>query len=64
MGHKWHIKEVNSVLIPLAKSAKGIDIVKHVNKKIYGFQFHPEITEPKNDGEIIFKTCLDVINNN
>jgi GMP synthase-like glutamine amidotransferase len=58
MAHKWHVKEVNSVLIPLARSAKGIDIVKHINKPIYGFQFHPETNEPANDGEMIFKECL------
>lgn len=64
MAHKWHVKEVASKLIPLARSLKGIDIVKHIDRPIYGFQFHPEITEPKNDGEMIFKNCLDMFKNN
>lgn len=63
MAHKWHVKEVSKDLIPLARSLKGIDIIKHVNKPIYGFQFHPEIIEPENDGPVIFKTCLDIIKN-
>ena len=63
MAHKWHVKEVNPVLIPLARSEKGIDIVKHISRPIYGFQFHPEINEPANDGKKIFKECLKTIFN-
>lgn len=62
MSHKWHVKKINSSnLIILAKSTKGIDIVKHKDRFIYGFQFHPEIVKPLNNGADIFNNCLELI---
>ncbi len=61
MMHKWHVRDVDSILEVLARSEKGIDIVKHFHKPIYGFQFHPEIIEPQNDGSKIFMNCLNNI---
>ncbi len=64
MAHKWHVKEVGANLIVLAKSPKGIDVIKHKDKPIYGFQFHPEITDENNDGAEIFYICLKEIAGN
>lgn len=61
MAHKWHTKEVSKDLVVLARSEKGIDIVKHATKNIYGFQFHPEILEPENDGATLFKNCIQLV---
>jgi GMP synthase (glutamine-hydrolysing) len=59
MAHKWHVREVDPPLIPLARSEKGIDIVRHLEKQIYGFQFHPEVLDPENDGHLIFNSLIE-----
>jgi GMP synthase (glutamine-hydrolysing) len=41
-GHRWVAEIVPEPLVPLAKSAHGVEAVKHTNRPIYGFQFHPE----------------------
>jgi GMP synthase (glutamine-hydrolysing) len=40
-SHRWNILETTK-LKTLAKSKTNIEIVKHPEKLIYGFQFHPE----------------------
>lgn len=58
MAHKWHVRSVEPDLIVLAKTAKGVDVVKHKDRPIYGFQFHPELLDENNDGSRIFNNCL------
>lgn len=52
--HKYYINEVPPEFKVLSKSEFNIEAIKHKTKPIYGFQFHPEVTEPLNDGESIF----------
>ena len=58
-SHRWIIKNCKN-LIPLAKSKKGIEIIKHPSKKIYGVQFHPEMFKNKTKGYKIIKNFLEI----
>ncbi len=45
MSHGYHVELTNDSLIDLADSINGIlAMVKHAEKKQYGVQFHPEVT--------------------
>lgn len=52
-SHRWIAESLPKELIPLAKSKDGIEIVKHITRFIYGFQFHPEIIVDKKDLKIL-----------
>ena len=58
-NHGWSIKEVKT-LIPLAESKTGIEIIKHPEKKIYGFQFHPEMVSEKTNAALLVKNFLSL----
>lgn len=59
-NHKLTISSLSNELIGLAKSADGFEVIKHNNKPIYGFQFHPEMFEDKSCGDEIFKNLLSL----
>lgn len=46
-SHKYSVSDLPPQLLELAKSKDGPEIIKHVSKPIYGFQFHPELN-PEN----------------
>lgn len=58
-SHNW-IVEKNNYLVPLAKSKKGIEAVKHPEKDIYGIQFHPEVFVKNNFAKLVFKNFLNI----
>lgn len=58
-SHRWVVESLPKELIPLAKSKDGIEIVKHITRFIYGFQFHPEIIIDKKDLKI-FQNLLEL----
>jgi GMP synthase (glutamine-hydrolysing) len=43
--HRWRVKNLSKELIPIAESVDGLEIIKHINKPIFGFQFHPELNK-------------------
>ncbi|MCK4996913.1 gamma-glutamyl-gamma-aminobutyrate hydrolase family protein [Candidatus Pacearchaeota archaeon] len=45
-AHRWAVSKTK-YLIPLAKSKNGIEIIRHPTKRIWGVQFHPEISKEK-----------------
>lgn len=53
-AHSWIVESVSDQLQVLAKSQNGIEIIKHVSKPIYGFQFHPEISPETSFGDELF----------
>jgi len=61
-SHRWLVERIDFPLMGLARSADGWEIVKHANKKIYGFQFHPEVVEENcTDGKWLFERVLQSV---
>lgn len=58
--HKYGVKTIgtNEKVICHAVSNFGVEIIEILNRKQYGFQFHPEIESQENQGNIIFKNLL------
>jgi len=59
-NHRWIAKKLPYELIALARSKDGVEVVKHKDRLIYGFQFHPEIVVDKNDLRI-FNNFLKLV---
>lgn len=57
-AHHWSITKLGRILLGLAKSKNGFEIIKHKNKNIYGFQFHPEMLVEKTLGDEIFNSLI------
>jgi len=55
-GHQIGIKTLPEGFLSCASSEHGIEILKHTNKPIIGFQFHPEISNNKKLFDWIFET--------
>ncbi len=60
MSHGYHVELTNDKLVALAHSTNDIlAMVKHVEKKQYGVQFHPEVTNTIN-GKQMIANFLDI----
>ena len=46
------------MFVPLAESDHGIEMLRHVDRPMYGLQFHPEQFEKAEDGERILLNIL------
>lgn len=57
-NHRLTISSLPKELIGLARSEKGFEVIKHLTKPIYGFQFHPEMFEDKACGDEIFRNLI------
>ena len=57
-GHHIGIKILPKNFISCAYSNHGVEIVKHKNKPIVGFQFHPEISK----NQKILKWAFETLN--
>jgi GMP synthase-like glutamine amidotransferase len=53
-NHKWIIDKIPEDFKILAESSEGPEAIKHINKPIYGFQFHPEHLVDETEGDSIF----------
>ncbi len=62
--HHFTCKRLSSDLVPLATSSRGIEIVKHKKKNIFGLQFHPEIDTETLYGDDVFKYIVNSIQKN
>lgn len=56
-SHRWSVKSTQN-LTPLAESDTGIEVVRHPDRLIYGFQFHPEQIGGAADGSQLFKRAI------
>lgn len=62
-SHRWVITKESDKLIGLAMSKDGIEIIKHKQKLIYGFQFHPEMFEDITQGDELFANFMKIVEN-
>lgn len=53
-NHTWRIKDLPTDYVQIARSAHGIEAIRHASRPIYGFQFHPEHFVDKTEGDEIF----------
>jgi GMP synthase-like glutamine amidotransferase len=54
-AHRYSITSLWDQLRSLANSEYGYEIIQHKSKPILGFQFHPEVMLPSNDGYYLFQ---------
>lgn len=59
-NHHLAIQKLHPPLIGLAESDDGIEIFRHVDKPIYGIQFHPEVLDG-NNGAQLFQAILNSV---
>lgn len=60
-AHKYAITALWPELKWVAKSRYGYEIIRHKNKPIWWFQFHPEVDMAHTQGKIILQEILDLI---
>jgi GMP synthase-like glutamine amidotransferase len=56
-NHRRGVKSLPKTLIPLARSSSGVEIIKHADRPIYAFQFHPEVGAA-GSGELLIKNAI------
>lgn len=44
-------------------SKDGVEIIKHKQKIIYGFQFHPEMFPDQTQGDELFANLINLVQN-
>jgi GMP synthase (glutamine-hydrolysing) len=59
--HHFTCKRLGSDLVPLATSSRGIEIIKHKKKNIFGLQFHPEVDTENLYGDDVFRYIVNSI---
>lgn len=62
-SHKWVVTDVGEHLVALAGSVDGMEIIKHKDKLIYGFQFHPEMFRDDTQGGELFANFIKIVEN-
>lgn len=62
-SHRWVVTKTGADLIPLADSKDGIEIIRHKDKLIYGFQFHPEMFVDQTQGDELFANFIKIVQN-
>ncbi|MCD6229479.1 MAG: homoserine O-succinyltransferase [Candidatus Diapherotrites archaeon] len=60
-AHYHAVTKTGNRLKTLAKSEHGTEVVKHKEKQIYGFQFHPELKIENSNGHLLLRNFLQQI---
>jgi anthranilate/para-aminobenzoate synthase component II len=60
-SHRWAIDHVPDQLVSLATSRDGVEIIRHAQRPLYGFQFHPEMLVDETHGAKLFENLLDIV---
>ncbi len=60
-AHKFSITDLWTDIEWLAKSDYWYEIIKHKSKPIIWFQFHPEVITNSNDGLMLFKKYVEML---
>lgn len=60
-SHRWRLGELgkDSLFEAVAMSSDGVEIVKHIERPVYGTQFHPEVRRGNDDGARVFRALVD-----
>lgn len=56
-NHRWGVEKVEH-LLALASSKDGVEIVRSIDTRVYGLQFHPEMFPEKEIGRMFLKNFL------
>lgn len=57
-AHRWMIASLPPELRVIARSKHGPEVIRHTDRLIWGFQFHPEKMVDESYGDEIFNTVL------
>lgn len=57
-SHRWVMKDPGTDLVALGVSRDGIEIIRHKEKPLYGFQFHPEIVVDQKTAKTLASNIL------
>lgn len=57
-AHRWIVDQVPTVIEILAISVHGPEVIRHKERPIYGFQFHPEKMQDETLGNEIFSAFI------
>ena len=57
-SHRWIIKKAPKYFTTLARSKSGLEIIKHDDRNLFAFQFHPSVLKNKTCGNKIFNNLL------
>lgn len=60
-AHRWVTRQLPADLIDLACSDDGIEVIKHKDRQVFGFQFHPEMFPNETAGRVIFSNFLKIV---
>ena len=59
-AHRWVLTDKSNFEI-VGTSNRGPEIIKHPSRRIMGLQFHPEITVPINDGQLLLNRSIQLL---
>lgn len=62
-NHRFVVRDVGQHLVAIAGSVDGIEIIKHKDRLIYGFQFHPEMFRDETQGDELFANFVKIVEN-
>jgi GMP synthase-like glutamine amidotransferase len=57
-AHYWTVIEQGTFEV-LGVSSRGTEIIKHPIRPLLGFQFHPEVVSPANDGRLLLDRAVE-----
>ncbi len=57
-AHRYAVAKVPDDFEAIAESESGIEIMKHTAKPVFGFQFHPEVTQENNNGKSVLMNLI------
>jgi GMP synthase (glutamine-hydrolysing) len=60
-SHRWVVEEAHGKVQELARSIDGVEVIKHIDKMVYGFQFHPEMFVEETNGQQMFKNFFNLV---
>ncbi len=59
-AHQYAVKTNNPPLVSIAKSENGVEILGVKERKIIGFQFHPEMSQGEKGGKQLIKNFIKI----